>query len=165
MPAVVHEPGDARAEEFDVLVMRFYCIGRFAFDVNLYRTRFDKYAVLTFGLTAFRIQKTDRRGKPRRGSALFPTSSTWRLKDIRSSRVFETPWWISATIGAGQYPVGLLLDMGKSGWNLALFAVKFDSLLQAFDSRGVVIDENPRKLTPLVIRREEYPSELEERSD
>jgi len=165
IPAVVHQPRDAGAEAFDILVMRFYGIGRFAFDVNLYRTRFDKYAVLTFGLTEFRMQKTDRRGTPREGNALFPTTSTWRLKDIRSSRVFETPWWISSTIGAGRYPTGLLLDMGESGWNLALFAVMFDSLLQAFGSHGVRIDGNPRKLTPLMIRREEYLGEPEERSD
>ncbi|MDR3650872.1 MAG: hypothetical protein P4L20_17400 [Acidimicrobiales bacterium] len=165
MPAVVHEPRDAGAEAFHVLVMRFYGIGRLAFDVNLYGTRFDKYAVMTFGLTEFRIQKTDRRGKPREGSALFPTSSTWSLEDIRSSGVFQTPWWISATIGAGQYPAGLLLDMGESGWNLALFAVRFDSLVQAFGSRGEGIDKTPRKLTPLVIRREDYLSEHEERPD
>jgi len=149
------EKGDTPTLEFDVLVMRFFGIGRFAIDFNIYGTKIGKYATLSLDPTEFRIQKTNRHGKPTKGSATFPSSSTWKLREIRSARVFKTPWFISLqTIDAGRYPFGLLLDMGASGWNLLLFSMQLDHLLQAFTSHDVHIERLPRTLGPLVFRRE-----------
>jgi len=147
------ETGEPPNQNFDVLVMRFFGIGNFAVDFNLYGG-IGRYATLSLRPTDFRIQKTNRHGTPKEGSAAFPTCWTWRLTEIRSARDFKRPSWMSmATIDAS-YPFGLLLDMGASGWNLLLFSMQLDSLLQAFADRGVSIDQSPRKLTPLVFRRE-----------
>lgn len=149
--------GEPPTHDFDVFVMRFYGIGSLAFDFNIYGTRIGKRATLTIGLTDLRIKKTNRHGKPTQGSGTFPSFWTWRLTEIRSARIFKNPWWISLrTIDASLYPFGLLLDMGDSGsgWNLLLFSMKLDSLLEAFGSHDVHIDRHPRKLTPLLFRRE-----------
>ena len=149
------ETGDTPTQDLDVLVMRFYGIGSLAFDFNIYGTKIGKYATLSLDPTEFRIQKTNRQGSPTEGSAAFPACSTWKLREIRSARVFKTPWFISAlTIDASQYPFGLLLDMGASGWNLLLFSMQLDYLIQALTSQDVHIDRHPRSLTPLVFRRE-----------
>jgi hypothetical protein len=153
MHTVVDEEGEAAQQEFHVLVMRFYGIGSLAFDVNKYGTSLGKHATLTLGLTDLRIQKTNRRGEPTQGSAAFPSSTTWRLSEIRAARIFKNPWWMARV--TMPYPFGLLLDVGDdSGWNLALVCAQFDSLVQAFGSRGIRINQDPRKLTPLVFRRE-----------
>jgi hypothetical protein len=150
--------GDPPTQDFDVLVMRFFGIGSFAFDFNVYGTKIGKYATLRLDPAELRIQKTNRRGEPTEGSAAFPTSSTWKLRELRSARVFKNPWFISLhTIDAGQYPFGLLLDMGASGWNLLLFSLELDYLIQAFTSHHVHVDRHPRTLTPLIFRRVQSP--------
>jgi len=127
---VVHDKEDAVTQEFDVLVMRFYGIGSFAFDFNLYGMQLGKHATLTLGTTELRIQRTNCRREPTEGNAAFPTSWSWKLSQITSARVFKTPWWISmATIPSSGNPRGVLLDTGNSGWNLALFSLQFDDLL------------------------------------
>jgi hypothetical protein len=148
---VVHDKEYGVSQEFDVLVMRFYGIGNFAFDFNLYGTQLGKYATLTLATTEFRIQRTNRRREPTKGNASFPTSWTWKLT---SAWVFKTPWWISmATIPSSRYPRGVLLDTGNSGWNLALFSLQLDTLLNAFEALDMRIERKPRRLTPLVFRR------------
>jgi hypothetical protein len=59
-----------------------------------------------------------------------------------------------ARIDPDEFPFGLLLDMGASGWNLALMSIEFDSLVHAFGSRDVHITMDPRRLAPLLFRRE-----------
>jgi hypothetical protein len=149
------EKGDAPTQESDILVMRFFGIGGFAFDFNIYGIGIGRYATLTFGLTDFQIQRTNRHGRPTEGSAAFPTFWAWRLTEIRSARVFKSPRWIRmAMIDASRYPFGLLLDMGASGWNVLLFSMHLEDLIQAFTSHDVHVDSHPRTLTPLVFRRE-----------
>ncbi len=147
------ETEETPSQDFDVLVMRFVGIGHFAVDFNLYGS-VGRYATLTLRPTDFRIQKTNRHGMPKEGSAAFPTLWTWRLTEIRSARVFKSPWWIRMAGINASYPSGMVLDMGASGWNLLLFSRQLDSLLQAFGDQGVGIAKNPRTLTPLVFRRE-----------
>ena len=134
--------------------MRFYGIGNFAFDFNLYGTQLGKSAALTLGTTEFRIQRTNRRREPTEGNSAFPTSWTWKLSQITSARVFKTPWWMAlTTIPSSRYPRGVLLDTGNSGWNVALFSLQLDTLLNALEAHNLRIDRKPRRLTPLVFRR------------
>jgi hypothetical protein len=141
--------------QFDAVMGRQYRIVNFAIGDNLHGPPPPPRVRVNFENSDIVVQQLDRNGTPTSDdNAFVPRSWSWKYHDIKRVDVFVlTTWNAARTVDRRRAPLGIRLDMGESLSYVLLFSYDFVALLQGFESHGVAVDRQPKKLNYFLIGR------------